>query len=140
GRTVGRSKAFSPIVGNRSRGFFERDGSSQNIGERRGSRASGHGFLRSAQEDRTVLQRSEEHTSELQSRFDLVCRLLLEKKTHEDLPRLHSSVIDRHRLLPLPLYHFFTISDTKRKPVRMISHYLPLPGRPAPGGPLVLTR
>src|SRR5699024_12283791 len=25
-------------------------------------------------------QRSEEHTSELQSRFDLVCRLLLEKK------------------------------------------------------------
>src|SRR5699024_11470191 len=26
--------------------------------------------------------RSEEHTSELQSRFDLVCRLLLEKKTY----------------------------------------------------------
>src|SRR5699024_11486751 len=26
------------------------------------------------------MQRSEEHTSELQSRFDLVCRLLLEKK------------------------------------------------------------
>src|SRR5437868_7865029 len=30
-------------------------------------------------EDRQ-LRRSEEHTSELQSRFDLVCRLLLEKK------------------------------------------------------------
>src|SRR5438067_4385545 len=30
-----------------------------------------------------VVTRSEEHTSELQSRFDLVCRLLLEKKkTH----------------------------------------------------------
>src|SRR5699024_12623724 len=28
----------------------------------------------------SVLWRSEEHTSELQSRFDLVCRLLLEKK------------------------------------------------------------
>src|SRR5207249_5650875 len=28
----------------------------------------------------TKLIRSEEHTSELQSRFDLVCRLLLEKK------------------------------------------------------------
>src|SRR5699024_12202027 len=28
----------------------------------------------------TVSTRSEEHTSELQSRFDLVCRLLLEKK------------------------------------------------------------
>src|SRR5699024_11358070 len=27
-----------------------------------------------------VAHRSEEHTSELQSRFDLVCRLLLEKK------------------------------------------------------------
>src|SRR5699024_11835832 len=27
-----------------------------------------------------LLERSEEHTSELQSRFDLVCRLLLEKK------------------------------------------------------------
>src|SRR5437868_12072639 len=35
-------------------------------------------------------QRSEEHTSELQSRFDLVCRLLLEKKkkdvnTYQDI-------------------------------------------------------
>src|SRR5699024_11284351 len=29
---------------------------------------------------RDLLCRSEEHTSELQSRFDLVCRLLLEKK------------------------------------------------------------
>src|SRR5207249_9605480 len=28
----------------------------------------------------TITARSEEHTSELQSRFDLVCRLLLEKK------------------------------------------------------------
>src|SRR5437868_12602115 len=35
------------------------------------------------------LERSEEHTSELQSRFDLVCRLLLEKKkktTHQCRP------------------------------------------------------
>src|SRR5207249_11475608 len=30
----------------------------------------------------SVGMRSEEHTSELQSRFDLVCRLLLEKKKH----------------------------------------------------------
>src|SRR5699024_11885075 len=29
------------------------------------------------------MPRSEEHTSELQSRFDLVCRLLLEKKTRK---------------------------------------------------------
>src|SRR5699024_12343531 len=31
------------------------------------------------------LLRSEEHTSELQSRFDLVCRLLLEKKKNKRL-------------------------------------------------------
>src|SRR5437868_1632434 len=34
----------------------------------------------SASADRGNPSRSEEHTSELQSRFDLVCRLLLEKK------------------------------------------------------------
>src|SRR2546422_6220373 len=34
-------------------------------------------------------QRSEEHTSELQSRLHLVCRLLLEKKkTNQNKPRL----------------------------------------------------
>src|SRR5207249_10592407 len=32
--------------------------------------------------------RSEEHTSELQSRFDLVCRLLLEKKKKKKLENL----------------------------------------------------
>src|SRR5699024_11662280 len=31
------------------------------------------------------VRRSEEHTSELQSRFDLVCRLLLEKKKSQNL-------------------------------------------------------
>src|SRR5437868_12291844 len=34
--------------------------------------------------DDTNRARSEEHTSELQSRFDLVCRLLLEKKKATD--------------------------------------------------------
>src|SRR2546428_3522272 len=34
--------------------------------------------------------RSEEHTSELQSRSDLVCRLLLEKKTDTYCPSLSS--------------------------------------------------
>src|SRR5437773_5086368 len=37
----------------------------------------------------SVLMRSEEHTSELQSHHDLVCRLLLEKKkkqNHKELP------------------------------------------------------
>src|SRR5699024_11877899 len=32
--------------------------------------------------------RSEEHTSELQSRFDLVCRLLLEKKNKKQLKKI----------------------------------------------------
>src|SRR5699024_11865441 len=32
----------------------------------------------------TSKRRSEEHTSELQSRFDLVCRLLLEKKKNNN--------------------------------------------------------
>src|SRR2546421_4988204 len=32
-------------------------------------------------------RRSEEHTSELQSRSDLVCRLLLEKKKHTATPK-----------------------------------------------------
>src|SRR5207249_8353432 len=34
------------------------------------------------QEQTAATVRSEEHTSELQSRFDLVCRLLLEKKNN----------------------------------------------------------
>src|SRR5699024_9756432 len=42
---------------------------------------SGGGDVFAAQSIGNLLeQRSEEHTSELQSRFDLVCRLLLEKK------------------------------------------------------------
>src|SRR2546422_6291795 len=32
-----------------------------------------------------TLRRSEEHTSELQSRLHLVCRLLLEKKKHNNI-------------------------------------------------------
>src|SRR5699024_12191435 len=32
----------------------------------------------------SFIERSEEHTSELQSRFDLVCRLLLEKKKNKN--------------------------------------------------------
>src|SRR5206468_13101177 len=35
---------------------------------------------------RRPLDRSEEHTSELQSRSDLVCRLLLEKKKKKQIP------------------------------------------------------
>src|SRR5438067_3611130 len=38
-------------------------------------------------EQELVRLRSEEHTSELQSRFDLVCRLLLEKKKDKKYKR-----------------------------------------------------
>src|SRR2546430_9815020 len=37
------------------------------------------------------LSRSEEHTSELQSQSNLVCRLLLEKKKDEHVPQLHTA-------------------------------------------------
>src|SRR5699024_12630937 len=39
-------------------------------------------------------RRSEEHTSELQSRFDLVCRLLLEKK--KNIKRITASIMTVH--------------------------------------------
>src|SRR5690349_23413125 len=38
--------------------------------------------------DRGAADRSEEHTSELQSRRDLVCRLLLEKKKKKNVKRV----------------------------------------------------
>src|SRR2546430_7576946 len=40
------------------------------------------------EKDAQNLSRSEEHTSELQSQSNLVCRLLLEKKTARGLSRL----------------------------------------------------
>src|SRR5699024_12151621 len=41
--------------------------------------------LRFGHSNTAAIKRSEEHTSELQSRFDLVCRLLLEKKNSHKL-------------------------------------------------------
>src|SRR5690625_5850012 len=40
-------------------------------------------FVRGTTPGETITARSEEHTSELQSRGHLVCRLLLEKKKHQ---------------------------------------------------------
>src|SRR5271167_2815718 len=45
-----------------------------------------------------VPNRSEEHTSELQSRFDLVCRLLLEKK--KTLPRPDTALFTAMNAIP----------------------------------------
>src|SRR5437867_9147376 len=39
--------------------------------------------------------RSEEHTSELQSPYDLVCRLLLEKKNHRNFTRRQVAIQNR---------------------------------------------
>src|SRR2546425_6153712 len=48
-----------------------------------------------------VLDRSEEHTSELQSLAYLVCRLLLEKKKHER-PPLHQETCLRTKRICAP--------------------------------------
>src|SRR2546429_3459679 len=49
----------------------------------------------------TEAERSEEHTSELQSRLHLVCRLLLEKKKNKRSRRWSA----RNRPCPLPLLY-----------------------------------
>src|SRR5207249_9624074 len=54
---------------------------------------------RLAAESKRGDQRSEEHTSELQSRFDLVCRLLLEKKKKQLMflyPKVDSTYIKNY--------------------------------------------
>src|SRR5260370_5906181 len=44
---------------------------------------------------RTILYRSEEHTSELQSHLNLVCRLLLEKKKNTNQLQSHLNLVWR---------------------------------------------
>src|SRR5438067_6342710 len=55
--------------------------------------------------------RSEEHTSELQSRFDLVCRLLLEKKKKNTFNSLHTNDnnVNIRRYLSMTFYYFFAL-------------------------------
>src|SRR5207249_12053251 len=48
------------------------------------------------QDGTRVEDRSEEHTSELQSRFDLVCRLLLEKKKNKNNIHTHLTTTINH--------------------------------------------
>src|SRR3989440_5504737 len=49
----------------------------------------------------TIWKRSEEHTSELQSRSDLVCRLLLEKKKKHYAAFQTHLLIDDHQTPPV---------------------------------------
>src|SRR5436309_11692122 len=44
-------------------------------------------------QDLTMAERSEEHTSELQSRENLVCRLLLEKKKTQNLNKISAEYL-----------------------------------------------
>src|SRR6266496_1371086 len=74
-----------------------------------------------------VVDRSEEHTSELQSRRDLVCRLLLEKKNKEPCPsptprRLSSRSRSASR--------FFFFNDTATTEIYTLSLHDALPTCP----------
>src|SRR2546422_4155377 len=63
----------------------ERAGYQQDLHLRRGHRPC---EAAAVQDHRRLRRRSEEHTSELQSRLHLVCRLLLEKKKQKDTHKL----------------------------------------------------
>src|SRR5207249_8465096 len=78
------------------------------------------------------LVRSEEHTSELQSRFDLVCRLLLEKKKNNKntlLPRSEPNTYYHPRLelaLPLscPVIHLLLRFHPNSYTFDLVNHHL----------------
>src|SRR2546421_4141708 len=57
-----------------------------------GARVGGLRAERAVRSHTAEIRRSEEHTSELQSRSDLVCRLLLEKKNAADLNAGHDEL------------------------------------------------
>src|SRR2546430_4613706 len=61
--------------------------------------ARSHGDL-SENAEYDAARRSEEHTSELQSQSNLVCRLLLEKKTKQVSRSSHSAARPRSSLSP----------------------------------------
>src|SRR3989449_5977915 len=59
-------------------------GGMTSLADARHARADLTRSVRHGPHDRHPVGRSEEHTSELQSRLHLVCRLLLEKKKQQD--------------------------------------------------------
>src|SRR2546422_7909647 len=60
----------------------------EGVGERRQNHLPHVATGLPPRQDHPLEDRSEEHTSELQSRLHLVCRLLLEKKKKTHTPRL----------------------------------------------------
>src|SRR3712207_7924565 len=73
-----------------------------------------------------TVPRSEEHTSELQSRQYLVCRLLLEKKKKKIYASI-SQLTSLNLLLSILFYIIitFTFSLTTYSPIFLHSHYIP---------------
>src|SRR2546430_7294731 len=57
-----------------------------------------------------LAERSEEHTSELQSQSNLVCRLLLEKKKYDTAKRLFHST--HHRIFALESCYYVNSLDS----------------------------
>src|SRR5690349_23395746 len=74
------------------RGLARRPGSGR---EDRDHRSHVHDLRHAAAADAGGAERSEEHTSELQSRRDLVCRLLLEKKKKKPKTAKYSDKLDK---------------------------------------------
>src|SRR5690349_5513290 len=73
-----------------------------------------------------MVQRSEEHTSELQSRRDLVCRLLLEKKKHNICPPDRTLALAFDIRFPSRFFLFFS-NDTATTEIYTLSLHDALP-------------
>src|SRR4030066_246235 len=87
----------------------------------------------------TSSSRSEEHTSELQSHLNLVCRLLLEKKKNTRRPDLHTYTLVQERTRSSPMsgsimmcppsfcFFFFFFNDTATTEIYTLSLHDALP-------------
>src|SRR2546421_6386140 len=74
---------YTTLFRSRTVGFLHDELSSRK-GYYRGALTSQYALISNSGESAERSTRSEEHTSELQSRSDLVCRLLLEKKKKKE--------------------------------------------------------
>src|SRR5207249_10498325 len=80
------------------------------------SEAAGEDWLTS------LSTRSEEHTSELQSRFDLVCRLLLEKKKSSTLDPFTTTLTNHPPNLPFQKIFLIIVRLSRRVFARHTRH------------------
>src|SRR2546429_3222539 len=78
--------------------------------------------------------RSEEHTSELQSRLHIVCRLLLEKKKKQQHPTTTSPLATSHTgastLTPTPLHPHHVLNDICTPGLKTSTQQCSVPRRP----------